>query len=267
MELSKRLKTIADMVTPGNRTADVGCDHGFVSIYLYREKIAPRVYAMDVRTGPLARAKEHIESYGLSEYIETRLSDGLAALFPGEAETIICAGMGGRLIAKILLEGYEKVRAARELILEPQSEIRFFREFLRTHGLIIIQEDMIKEDGKFYPVIKAVPCMVPDENDRMGDKSVEKMADGAKKVTQGKAEIPQRLADAFGPCLLAVQHPVLREYLEVLKARNRDILSSLEEQTAKDAAVPERIVRRKRELLEELADIEQGLLLCGVAQR
>ncbi|MGN1147098.1 MAG: tRNA (adenine(22)-N(1))-methyltransferase [Lachnospiraceae bacterium] len=260
MELSKRLKTIADMVTPGNRTADVGCDHGFVSIYLYREKIAPRVYAMDVRTGPLARAKEHIESYGLSEYIETRLSDGLTALAPGEAETIICAGMGGRLMAKILLEGDEKVRAAKELILEPQSEIRFFREFLRTHGLLIIQEDLIKEDGKFYPVIKAVPHPVSEGNDQTGDKSVEKR--GA-----GPEEIPQRLADAFGPCLLAKKHPVLREYLEILKARNQSILAGLEAQAAKDVAAPEKTVRRKRELWEELADIEQGLLLCGAAQR
>ena len=78
--LSKRLQALADMVTPGNKVADVGCDHGFVSIYLVQKGTAPYVYAMDVREGPLQRAKEHIADYCMEEYIETRLSDGVAAL-------------------------------------------------------------------------------------------------------------------------------------------------------------------------------------------
>ena len=80
MELSKRLQAIADMVTPGLVVADVGCDHGFVSVYLYEKQIAPKVIAMDLRPGPLARAKEHIDAYGYSAYIETRLSDGLSSI-------------------------------------------------------------------------------------------------------------------------------------------------------------------------------------------
>ena len=102
MELSKRLAAVAAMVTKGNIVCDVGCDHGYVSIYLVREKISPRVIAMDVRPGPLAQAKEHILMYGLSDYIETRLSDGVDALNEGEADTLILAGMGGRLMEGIL---------------------------------------------------------------------------------------------------------------------------------------------------------------------
>ena len=72
--LSKRLQALACMVTPGRRVVDVGCDHGFVSIYLVQRGISPRVLAMDVRMGPLSRAKEHIAEAGLGGYIETRLS-------------------------------------------------------------------------------------------------------------------------------------------------------------------------------------------------
>ena len=86
MELSVRLRTIADLVTPGNTVADVGCDHGFVSIYLYENRIAPKVYAMDLRKGPLSRAKDHIKQKGYEAYIETRLSDGVQALQAGEAD-------------------------------------------------------------------------------------------------------------------------------------------------------------------------------------
>ena len=75
-----RLCAIAGMVTKGNRLADVGCDHGYLSIYLVEERIVPSAIAMDVRPGPLSRARENISRYGLEDYIETRLSDGLTKL-------------------------------------------------------------------------------------------------------------------------------------------------------------------------------------------
>ena len=77
MELSKRMRAVAGMVPHGYVAADIGCDHGFVSICLVREKICPRVIAADVRPGPLSRAKEHIAQSGLTGAIETVLSDGL----------------------------------------------------------------------------------------------------------------------------------------------------------------------------------------------
>ena len=36
-----RLCAIAGMVTKGNRLADVGCDHGYLSIWLVSEKTVP----------------------------------------------------------------------------------------------------------------------------------------------------------------------------------------------------------------------------------
>ena len=72
IELSRRLQAVADLVTPGSRLADVGCDHGYLSIYLVQSKKVPHSIAMDVNRGPLLRAQEHICQYGLEEYIETR---------------------------------------------------------------------------------------------------------------------------------------------------------------------------------------------------
>jgi tRNA (adenine22-N1)-methyltransferase len=83
--LSNRMQALTDMVTPGTVITDVGCDHGFVSVYLVQKGISPRVIAMDVRSGPLEHAREHIREYGLEDRIETRLSDGLHSLKTGEA--------------------------------------------------------------------------------------------------------------------------------------------------------------------------------------
>ena len=84
MQISKRLQAVSDMVTSCDCLADVGTDHGYIPISLVRRGIAVRAVAMDVNQGPLNRAKENIEANGLSERIETRLSDGLSALAPGE---------------------------------------------------------------------------------------------------------------------------------------------------------------------------------------
>lgn len=135
MELSKRLQAIADMVPVGSRVADVGCDHGFLSIYLYEKGISPKVYAMDVREGPLMRAKEHVAEYGYGDYIECRLSDGVKELETGEANVLVCAGMGGRLMAKILGDSLRKVSLMDWLILQPQSDLAYFRRFLRITAL------------------------------------------------------------------------------------------------------------------------------------
>lgn len=191
--LSERMQMLADMVTAGSRVADVGCDHAYLSIYLVQTGRSPGCLAMDVRKGPLAGAVEHIASYGLQEYIETRLSDGLLAYHIGEAQTLVCAGMGGRLMEKILWEGGEKSRSFRELILQPQSEIPEFRAFLGKEGFLITEEGAVCEDGKYYFAMKAVYQ--------------------GRKPTAGDGGRMEELYGLYGKRLLLEKNPVLKQYL------------------------------------------------------
>ena len=156
MQLSQRLSSVASMVTAGNCLADVGTDHGYVPIYLYERNVIPRAIAMDVNKGPLERATLHIAESGMKEAIETRLSDGLAALKPGEADSVVIAGMGGPLIIRILSAYPEVTSSLKELILQPQSEIPEVRMWLYEQGYEIVEEHMVFEDGKYYPMFKAV---------------------------------------------------------------------------------------------------------------
>ncbi|MBQ3030151.1 MAG: SAM-dependent methyltransferase, partial [Agathobacter sp.] len=77
IKLSKRMKAVSSMVTPGSILADIGTDHGYVPISLVQRKKIKKAIAMDVNKGPLKRAEEHIREAQLEEYIETRLSDGV----------------------------------------------------------------------------------------------------------------------------------------------------------------------------------------------
>ena len=125
--------TAAALVTQGYTLADVGTDHGYIPIYLLQQKKIPAAIAMDINEGPLERAKEHIALYGLQAYIQTRLSDGVAALKPGEVEAVLIAGMGGGLVMHILKDGEKVCQSAKELILQPQSEIERVRAVSYTH--------------------------------------------------------------------------------------------------------------------------------------
>ncbi len=155
--LSKRLQTIASFVTIGNKVADIGCDHGFVPIYLIKQKIAPKAVAMDIGKGPLQRAMEHVQEYHLESQIETRLSNGMEQLEPGEVDSVILSGIGGPLMIQILERGKVVAASLKELILSPQSEIEEVRRYLLAHSFHITKEKMILEDGKYYVIMHVKP--------------------------------------------------------------------------------------------------------------
>ncbi len=243
VELSARMRALTDMVSKQSIVCDVGCDHGFVSIYLVQQGIAPKVYAMDVGKGPLERAKEHIKEYDLETYIETRLSDGLEALQTGEADCMICAGMGGRLMMRILQEGSDKAHAMKELILQPQSDLTLFRAFLRSDGYKITQENMIYEDGKYYPMMKVVPV-----------KSVAMPRIGRVGAEQpmSKAVPEYALWDMFGELLLKEGHPILKQYLAHSEGYLSELLAHLEAQGG------ERAKERVQQIQEELRMVKKA---------
>ena len=138
----------------GNVIADIGCDHAYVPIRLIKDGRAERVIASDLNAGPLNIAKQNIEKYELSEKIETRLGGGLSILFPGEADAIIIAGMGGDIIEKILKTDEETAKKSR-LILQPMNSQYELRKFLILNGYKIIAEDMALEGFKVYNIIEA----------------------------------------------------------------------------------------------------------------
>ena len=154
MELSKRLQAVADLVTAHYKLADIGTDHAYIPIYLTQQKKITEAVALDVNEGPLQRAEEHIRENGLEAEIETRLSNGFQALQPGEVQSAVIAGMGGGLVIRILTEGAEVVRKLEECILQPQSEIEKVRAFLLEKGYEFLEEDMVCEDGKYYPMMR-----------------------------------------------------------------------------------------------------------------
>lgn len=163
MQLSERLKMNVSLVPKGARIADIGCDHGYASIWLVQKGVAEKVIASDVNRGPIERAIEHVRLAGLERKIECRQGNGAERLAPGEVDTLMIAGMGGPLMIHILSEGREVLQQVRTLILQPQSDIGAVRHYLWEHGFSIRQEKICLEDGKYYFALQAVRCDAKEE--------------------------------------------------------------------------------------------------------
>lgn len=215
----ERLKCIASNVKSGGIVADIGCDHAFTSIYLVEEKLARGAIAIDINKEPLKRAWQHIQESGMEEYISVRLSNGARGLKKGEADTILISGMGGALIASILEESINIIKDAKELVLSPQSEIYIVRHFLHDNGFKIVSEEMVKEQGKFYVVIRAVP---------------------------GIQHYKDESGYIYGEYLIENKNKILEEFLLKEQKRTGSILDSLASSSG-SAAVKE----RKDTLLKE----------------
>ena len=66
---------------------------------------------------------------------------------------ITIAGMGGRLIARILEEGLDKLANVERLILQPNNREDDLRIWLQDNGFQIVAESILEEAGKFYEIL------------------------------------------------------------------------------------------------------------------
>ena len=218
---------IANLVDNSKVLADVGCDHAYISINLLEKGKVERIIASDLREGPLNIARDNIRLYGFEDRIETRLCAGLCGYEAGEVDTILISGMGGMLVKEILSESIDVVKQADTLILEPQSDLRVVRAYLKDIGFEIIDEDMLNEGGKYYQIIKAV-------------KSKERIEDCD--------DLGAMAENEFGPILIKKKHPVLLEFLKKRKNHYERLLQNKSFLTSQSATNNDRIAIIENEL-------------------
>ena len=233
--MSERLLAVAAMVLqaagdlreqePDRRIgiADIGTDHGYLPIYLVQQGFAGRMIAMDINEGPLERARNNVRQAGLLDRIDLRRSDGFEQLLEGEAQIAVLSGMGGRLIQKMMTAHDPGELGIRQLIVQPQSEVRELWDFLRSRGWAVIGERMVYEDEKFYTMMRSV---------REGESAVSAEED-------------------FGAILSAGRDETWHLFLEKEQAANRVLIEKLEGENGPQDRI--------RELSDRQANIEAAL--------
>lgn len=155
--ISKRLKYIIDITKDFDIVADIGTDHGYVSVELLKEKKAKKVIASDISSMSLQKAIDYVNLNNLSDKIDTRAGSGLSVLDQDEVDAVIIAGMGGILISKILGADYSKKFVEKDptLILQPVQQASELRFYLYENNFEISDEHYIEDMGKYYHIIIA----------------------------------------------------------------------------------------------------------------
>ena len=249
LKLSERLRALAELVPAGSVLADIGTDHAWVPAELLLKGRISRAVAMDIGEGPLARAATHIAELGLTEQVSLRLSDGFAALKPGEADCVLIAGMGGELMQGILTRGLGADgrpgpafrSGVKRYLFSPHTEWEAFRGYLSAQGFRLTDERMLKEDGKYYLILVC-------EN-----------GDGEAAYREAEARgIPVAGARRFGPMLLERRDTVLRDYMNERLRKEQEIAERLPESQRTAVSTKREELRESIRLLKEcLAHFEE----------
>ncbi|HHD2786482.1 class I SAM-dependent methyltransferase [Clostridium perfringens] len=229
MELSKRLKRIAEHVDKCESVADIGTDHGYIPIYLVKEGICKKAIASDINKGPIEKAKVNVAFEGVSNRVKCLLGPGLNPLKVGEVNGVILAGMGGNLTRDILLADMDKVKKYDFIILQPAQNPEVLREFLYKNDYEIIDEDLIKDEGRFYELFKV------------------KYNENSEKLV-----FEDELEYEVSPLLREKNHPLFKEFIEEKINRCETILSFIKEDT-------EAAKKRKSDLEEKINKLK-GML-------
>ena len=157
LPISDRLLACAQYVKRGSRVADIGCDHGYLSIHLLTNGIAVSCIASDVKEGPLQSAQRNARKFGVAGKIEFCLSDGVRGI-PKDFDCMVCAGMGGDTMIHILEDAPWLKDPRYTLILQCQSKTPMLRRYLSENGWAISQETVLR-DGRFlYTIMEVTYC-------------------------------------------------------------------------------------------------------------
>lgn len=152
--LSKRLLACCNFVNQGDRVADIGCDHGYLGIYLLHNGIAASVIASDINEQPLQSAIRNAEKFGVSDRISFHLSSGVRRI-PRDFNALVCAGMGADTMISILVDAPWLMDSRYRLILQCQSKTPMLRRYLSDNGWYINHESVLR-DGRFLYTVMEV---------------------------------------------------------------------------------------------------------------
>ncbi len=148
--MTDRLVEIFSLIPNCETFADIGCDHGYVSYAMLKEKKAKKVIFSDVSAKCLKKAEDLLDPFvklGLAEGI---VSDGFLAL--PEVEVSLIAGMGGEEIVSIINNA---PFLPKTFILQPMKNSEKVRALLILKGYKIIKDYTFYSDKKYYDLILA----------------------------------------------------------------------------------------------------------------
>ncbi len=150
-----RLSTAAQLIAPCEAIADIGADHGKLSLFLLYTKKCRHVYVTDISRKSLNKAQALFARNHFDDKASFICDDGLNALRNAAVQAVVICGMGGKKISEILQNGERFLNKA-SLILSPQTDAGFLRETICSISYRIDEEILVVSQKRFYTVLRCV---------------------------------------------------------------------------------------------------------------
>ncbi len=150
---SKRILAIASFIDATDNLIDVGCDHGYLGIYLKKNNKVNDLLLTDLRESALNNAIENIKKYNLD--INTYLTDGIKKIKIKKYNTISISGMGTQTIIKILSELKGK-NTINKLIIQSNNDLDILRSCINNMGYYLEDEKVVYENDIYYVICKFI---------------------------------------------------------------------------------------------------------------
>ncbi len=165
VKLTERLAAVAALIHEDAMLADIGCDHGFLPVYLVLNGRIKSAVASDINRGPLESCRQLVAEYSLENKIRCVLSNGLQKIQAEECTDIAVCGMGGELIANIISECRWAKNPEKHFIFNPMTHPEILRKYLCENGFEIRTDRIVKEGRHYYNVFDAVYTGIIKEYD------------------------------------------------------------------------------------------------------
>ena len=140
--LDKRLGAISSHLKVCNVTADVGCDHGLLSLFVLKNNISKNVVCIDISEKCLQKTKNLLKKAGVDKLATFIQCDGLKDVKNTNINQVVVAGMGGINISQILENMAPSLKKA-NFILQPMNNITVLRKTLNKLGMKINRDEII----------------------------------------------------------------------------------------------------------------------------
>lgn len=150
MKRTKRLQTVCGQLSPCDTLADVGCDHGYCTLYALERGLCRRAVISDISRSSLHKAEELLSSYIAEGRVESVCCAGLSQV-PRNCDQVLIAGMGGEEIVKILEGGFLPAN----LVLQPMKNTEKVRAFLLEKGYCLVRDFLFYDGPKHYDLLRA----------------------------------------------------------------------------------------------------------------
>ncbi len=161
--LSARLTRLRSSGAGARHIWDIGCDHGLLGLSFYDDPVNS-IHFVDPSSAVIEKLTLQLAknaSYITEDRLFIHHCEGQNLKINTRENKIFIAGMGGDEIGSIISALLPQLEVSSHFVISPHRKLLELRNLLVTLKVTLLHEEVIFEDGQFYPILVLGPGSGP----------------------------------------------------------------------------------------------------------